>query len=94
LFIVDESWFELIPDENMIFNFLLVPSKSIPKRKPNPKQRIDEVIANVILIVLVIVDLLLLKCVKSIIINIVLSLIRYEYHHHLKEKINKEQTEF
>jgi hypothetical protein len=93
LFVVGESWYVLIPDENMIFNFLLVPLKSTPKRKPNAKQRIDEVIANVILIVLVIADLLLLKCVKSIIINTVLSLIGYEYHH-LKEKINKEQTEF
>jgi len=93
LFVVDESWFELIADENIMFNFLLVPIKFIPKRKPRAKQRIDKVIVNVILIVLVIADLSLLKCVKSIIINIVLSLIGYEYHH-LKEKINKKQTEF
>ncbi len=93
MFVVDEAWFGLNSDENIMFSFLLVPIKFIPERKPRAKQRIDEVIANVILIVLVIADLLLLKCVIPMIVNIVLSLIGYEYHH-LKEKINKEQTEF
>jgi hypothetical protein len=75
LFAVDEAWFGLISDENIMFNFLLVTIKFIPKRKPNAKQRIDEVIANVILIGLVIADLSLLKCVIPMIVNIVLSLI-------------------
>ncbi len=56
LFVVDESWFKLMSDENMMFSLLLVPLKSVPKRKPNAKQTMDAMMTYVILILLVIDD--------------------------------------
>jgi len=43
-------------DENMMFSLLLVPLKSVPKRKPNTKQTMDAMRIDVILILLVIDD--------------------------------------
>jgi len=49
----------------MTFNLGIAPLKSVPKRKPNAKQRIDAAIANVTLAVLVIDDVLRVKFCRT-----------------------------
>ncbi len=46
----------MISDKNIKFSLLLVPLKSVPKRKPITKKIMDATIRNVVLVVLVIDD--------------------------------------
>ncbi len=53
--IVGDCWFEWIFDRNWL-NLVLVPFKSIPKRKPNAKQIMHKVIVDITFLVIAIDD--------------------------------------